>query len=363
MPGRRGRKVLALRHLHEAWFLRAQMKRREFITFVGGAATFSLAEPFAAHAQQAGKVHRIVVAHPSHPIADLRETGPIVFYRAFFNELRRLGYVENRNLMVERYSAEGRTERHAEIAREAVKSRPDLIFAVTPELVREFKAATATIPIVALTADPIRFGLVASIARPGGNVTGVATDAGVEELWSKRLQILKELDPRVSKVALLCPKARWESIYRQELIPVAQQIGVAIFGAAVSSPAQASEYQRAFVEISERRAMAVLVDGTAENLTNRQLITEMCERASLPAIYPYREYAEVGGLMVYAVDLVSQGRRAAAQVDAILRGANPGEIPFSLVTKYEFIINLKTAKALGLEIPATLLVRADEVLD
>ncbi|MGB7014089.1 MAG: ABC transporter substrate-binding protein, partial [Pseudolabrys sp.] len=203
----------------------------------------------------------------------------------------------------------------------------------------------------------------ASIARPGGNITGVSTDAGLEELWGKRLQILKELVPRVSKVALLCPQRRWDTVYGQEMPRLAQQIGVSIFGAAVDSPGQATEYRRAFAEMSQGRADGLLVDVTAENFTNRQLIVELCERASLPAIYPYREYAETGGLMAYAVDLVSQGRRAAAQVDEILKGANPDEIPFSLVTKYDFIINLKTAKALGLLIPPGILVAADEVLE
>ena len=252
---------------------------------------------------------------------------------------------------------------HAEIVQDVVKSGPDLIFAVTPELVRQFKAATTTIPIVAFTADPIAFGLVASIARPGGNITGVSTDAGLDDLYGKRLQILKELVPRVSKVALLCPLGQWEAVYEKEMPRLAQQIGVSIFGAAVGAPVQATEYRRAFAEISQRGADGLLVDGSAQNLTNRRLIVELCERASLPAIYPYREYAEVGGLMVYAVDLVSQGRRAAAQIDEILRGANPGEIPFSLVTKYEFIINLKTAKMLDLEISNMLLVRADEVIE
>ena len=208
-----------------------------------------------ARGQQVG--HRIAVVHPSHAIADLRETGSIIFYRAFFNELRRLGYVENRTLIVERYTAEGRVERHAEIARDVVKSRPDLIFAVTPELVRQFKAATTTIPIVALTADPIAFGLVASIARPGGNITGVSTDAGLEELWGKRLHILKELVPRVSKVALLCPQGRWDTMYGQAMSPLAQQIGVSIVGAAVGSPAQPTDYGHAFAEMSQERA-----DGT-----------------------------------------------------------------------------------------------------
>jgi ABC-type uncharacterized transport system substrate-binding protein len=335
------------------------VKRREFIAALGGAAAW----PVAGRAQQVGKVHRIAVVHPSHPIADLRETGSIVFFRAFFSELRRLGYLENRNIMVERYSAEGRTERHAEIVRDVVKSKPDLIFTVTPELVRQFKAATTTIPIVALTQDPIAFGLIASIARPGGNITGVSVDAGLEELWSKRLQILKELVPRVSKVALLCTQEHWEAVYEREMPRLAQQIGVSIFGAAAGVPVPTAEYGRAFAEISHRGADGLLVDGSALNLTNRRLIVELCERASLPAIYPYREYAEIGELMTYAVELTSQGRRAAAHVDEILRGANPGEIPFALVTKYVFIMNIKTAKMLGLEIPASLLVGADEVIE
>ncbi|HUL88538.1 MAG TPA: ABC transporter substrate-binding protein [Pseudolabrys sp.] len=334
------------------------MRRRDFITFVGGA----VATPLVARAQQAGKVHQIAVVHPSHPISDLRETGSIIFFRALFTELRRLGYVEDKNMIIARYSAEGRNERHAEIVRDVVKSRPDLIFTVTPEFVRLFKAATTAIPIVALTQDPIAFGLVASIARPGGNITGVTVDAGLEELWSKRLQILKELAPKVSKVALLCTQARW-AVYEQEIPRLAQKIGVSIFGATVGVPVQATEFRRAFAEISQGKADGLLVDGSAENLTNRRLIIELCEQASLPAIYPYREYAEIGGLMVYAVDLVSQGRRAAAQVDEILKGANPGEIPFSLVTKYDFIINLKTAKALGLTVPPHLTVAADEVIE
>jgi putative tryptophan/tyrosine transport system substrate-binding protein len=334
------------------------MRRREFISLVGCAAAW----PLGAHAQQAGKLHRIAVFHPSHPIADLRETGSIIFFRAFFSGLRRLGYVEDKNLVIERYSAEGRTERHAEIIRDVVKSKPDLIFTVTPELVRLFKAATTTIPIVALTQDPIAFGLVANIARPGGNITGVAVDAGLEELWSKRLQILKELAPGISKVALLCTQARW-TVYEQEIPRLAQKIGVAVFGATVGLPVTATEFHRAFAEISQAKADGLLVDGSAENLTNRRLIIELCERAALPAIYPYREYAEKGGLMVYAVDLVSQGRRAASQVDEILKGASPGEIPFSLVTKYDLIINLKTAKALGLLIPSGILVAADEVIE
>jgi ABC-type uncharacterized transport system substrate-binding protein len=238
-----------------------------------------------------------------------------------------------------------------------------LIFAVTPELVRLFKVATTKIPIVAFTSDPIAFGLIANIARPGGNITGVATDAGLGELWGKRLQILKELAPRVSKIALLCPQERWKAAYEREMPRLAQQIGVSIFGAAVSVPIQAAAYQRAFAEISQLGADGLLVDGSGQNLTNRRLIIELRERASLPAIYPYREYAEIGGLMTYAVELVSQGQRAAGQIDEILRGANPGEIPFSLVTRYEPIINLKTAKMLGLEIPTMLLVRADEVIE
>jgi putative tryptophan/tyrosine transport system substrate-binding protein len=313
------------------------MRRREFIATIGGVAAF----PVVARAQQTAKMRRIAVVHPSHPIADLSETGPSAFFRAFFNELRRLGYLENSNIIVERHTAEGRTDRYAEIAREVVNSGPDLILAVTPEMVRPFKAATTTTPIVAIVADPIAFGFVASVARPGDNITGVAVDAGLAELWGKRLQLLKELVPRISKVAMLSPQGRWQAVYERDMPRLAQQIGVTVFDAPVSSPLQAPEYRRAFTEISQRGGEGILVDTAGQHLTNRKLIVELCERASLPAIYPLREFAEIGGLMTYAVELVSQGRRAAAQVDEILRGANPGEIPFSLVTKYEFIMNLK----------------------
>jgi len=152
-----------------------------------------------ARAQQTAKMRRIAVVHPSQPIADLRETGSSAFFRAFFNELRRLGYLENSNIIVERHTAEGRTDRYAEVARQVVNSGPDLVLAVSPEMVQPFKAATTTIPIVAIVADPIAFGFIASLARPGGNITGVAVDAGLTELWGKRLQLLKELVPAPSK--------------------------------------------------------------------------------------------------------------------------------------------------------------------
>jgi ABC-type uncharacterized transport system substrate-binding protein len=335
------------------------MRRREFIATIGGVAAL----PLLARAQQTAKMPRIAVVHPSHPIADLSETGPIVFFRAFFNELRRLGYLENSNIIVERYTAEGRTDRYAEVARAVVKSGPDLILAVTPEVVWPFKAATTTIQIVAVVADPIAFGLVASIARPGGNITGVSVDAGLAELWSKRLQILKELVPRISKVAMLSPEGRWQAVYERDMPRLAAPIGVTVFDAAVSSPIQATEYRQAFTEISQRGGEGVLVDSAGQHLTNRKLIVELCERASLPAIYPFREFAEIGGLMTYAVELGSQGRSAAAQVHGILRGAVPGEIPFSLITKYELIMNLKVAKMLGLTVPPSLLARADEVIE
>src|SRR5262245_33635820 len=272
------------------------MKRRQFFGLLGGATAW----PLAGHAQQIAKLRRLAVVHPSHPIADLRETGSIVFFRAFFSELRRLGYVEDSNIIVERSTAEGRTERYAEIARDVVRSAPDVILAATPEMVRQLKAATTTIPIVALVADPIAFGFVASIARPGGNITGVSVDAGLAELWSKRLQILKELVPTLSKAAFLCPQGRWEAVYERDMPRLAEQVGVAIFGASVGSPLQATEYQRAFAEISQRGAGGILVDTAGQHLTNRQLIVELCQRASLPAIYPFREYGEIGGLMTYA---------------------------------------------------------------
>ena len=292
----------------------------------------------------------------------LSETGGLPIFRALFQELRRLGYVEGQNLVVERYSGEGRTEYYAELARNVVRRKPDLIFAVSARLVQHFKAATTTIPVVGYTSDPVSLGLGASLARPGGNITGVVPDVGLE-LWDKQLQFLTEATPTASRVAYLTPRAVWDNPTGAAMRAAAQRRGITLLGALLDSPVQEGEYRRAFAVMARERADALIVNDSPENYTWQRLIVELAENARLPAVYPNRMFVELGGLMAYGTDSVDLFRYTAHQIDQILKGAKPGEIPFYEATKFELVVNLKTAKALGLTIPPSLLTVADEVIE
>ena len=200
------------------------MRRREFITFVGGAA---VAWPLKARAQQPATQHRIAIFHPAIPTTLLTETGGGSAWRAFFGELRRLGYVEGGNLIIERYSAEGHHERYADIAREIVIRNPDVIVTGTNPVVTAFNAATSTIPVVAFMLDPLHAGLVTSLSRPGGNITGITLDAGIE-VWGKRLEILKEAIPSTAKAAFLGMRGGWEGSSGQVLRDAASRLGISL---------------------------------------------------------------------------------------------------------------------------------------
>jgi putative tryptophan/tyrosine transport system substrate-binding protein len=209
-------------------------------------------------------------------------------------------------------------------------------------------------------ADPIRAGLVTSLARPGGNVTGVTVRAEIE-IWGKRLQILKEAVPSPSRVGYLDMRTYWEGDVRPLLEP-SRQLQISLIGMQLQE-ATSSEYQRVFAKIAQDRPDAIMVDGRAELTAYHQLIVELANKSHLPAMYPYRDYVEVGGLMAYAVDLGELGQRAANDVHQILDGTRPGDIPIYRPTKYELVINLKAAKAMGLTIPPSLLALADEVIE
>jgi putative ABC transport system substrate-binding protein len=281
--------------------------------------------------------------------------------RAFFEELSRLGYVEGQNLGVERYSGEGRTERYAELARDVVNTHPDLILAVGGRLSLDFKMATTTIPIVTIIIDPIAMGLVASIARPGGNITGVTISGGLE-IIGKRMGLLVEAMPKLSTVGYLASRPFWEDPRGAAVREAAKQAGISLSPVMLSAFDEA-EYQRVFRSMEQDRADAFMVSDEPENSINSETIVELAAKGRIPAIYPARDYVEAGGLMAYSPDLVDIFRRVANLIDKILRGANPGDIPFYQPTKFELSINLKTAKALGLEMPAMLLGRADEVIE
>ena len=282
------------------------MSRREFIALAGGAA---LAFPFASPAQQVGRVYRIAWVHPTNSIADMSQNSPIRGYRAFVDELRRLGYVEGQNLILERFSAEGRQERYAELAHDVVRLKPDLIFAISVPMALQFKSATTTIATVTLTGDPVVYGLATSVAHPGGNLTGVVIDAGLE-IWGKRLALLQEILPRLSKVGFLVTRRHWDYIqgHGDFVRQAAQRLGIVLSGLLLDESGKGADYQRVLAALSHDRVDALVVSDDPENFTNRSILVELAETAGVPAIYPWREHCELGGLMAYAFEDEAEGK-------------------------------------------------------
>ena len=332
------------------------MRRREFTAGV----LLVAATPWA-RAQQRAKQRRIAIFHPAIPAHLLTETGGGTAWRAFFAELRRLGYVEGENLIIERYSAEGQHARYAGMAREIVTRNPDLIVTGTNPVVIAFREATSTIPIVAFMLDPLKAGLVTSLARPRGNLTGITLDAGVE-IWAKRLELLKEAVPSTAKAAFLAMRGGWDDTFGQVLQDAGGRLGISLTWM-LPQEGTPSEMERVFTSIAEQRLDAVLVSGEGDLYANRLLIAELARKHRLPAMSPYRDYVDAGGLMAYTVDLAELLGRMADDVHQILNGAKPGDIPIYQPTKFDLLINLKTAKAFGLTLPPSLLSRAEEIIE
>ncbi len=321
------------------------MKRRNFLAGLGGAAA---AWPRAARAQQPSR--RIAFVHSGIPAAKLSESGGVFWIKTFYEELRKLGYAEGTNLVVERYSAEGNTSRYASLAAEVVTRAPELIVANQNLLVKALTTATATIPIVGITTDPIAVGLVSTIARPGGNLTGVSVDGGAG-LNAKRLQILKEIVPTATRIAFVTSR-------RQEV----EALGVPIIERLLAEVTEAG-LSRVFDEMVREKIDAVLVSQGGDFLAHRTLIVGLAAKHRMPAMYPFRDYVDLGGLVAYAPDLGELAKRMAADVQQILNGAKAGNIPFWQPAKWEMVINLKTAKALGLAMPQGVLLQADQVIE
>jgi putative ABC transport system substrate-binding protein len=333
------------------------MKRREFIILIGSAVALW---PCATQAQQP-KMKRIAIAHPTEKPGDITMDGRPSF-RAFFRELTRLGYVEGQNLVVERYSGEGRADHYAALAADIVNAHPDLIVSLHADFARAFKLATTTIPIVAVNSDPVALGLVPSLARPGGNITGVSVDAGLE-IYGKRLELLTEATRKPSNAGFLTIRRQWDGSMGDVVREAARRMSISLGGALLSGTINEADYLRVFDSMAQDRVDALVVSEVSENLTNRQLIVELAAKHRIPTIYPYREFVDVGGLMAYSIDLADTFRRLAGVVDKILKGADPADIPFYQPTKFELVINLKTAKTLGLNMPSTLLARADDTIE
>jgi putative ABC transport system substrate-binding protein len=333
------------------------MRRREFIGLIGGAAVSC---PLAARAQQPQRQHHIAFVHSGIPADHLTETTGPFWVRRFHETLRGLGDVEGGNLVIERYSAEGRSDRFAALAAEVVGRKPDVIVSNLNDLVKSFMAATATIPIVVITGDPIAGGLITNLARPGGNLTGVSINAGIE-IQAKRLELLKQAVPAAARVVHLLSGA-WDDGTGKSIREAGQRLGITVTGNLLPVVNDA-QLQRAFAEIAQQKLDAAMVDEGGSFLAQRAAIVALAEKYRLPVIYPYRDYVEQGGLVAFAPDLGELAERMASDVHQILNGAKPGDIPFYQPSKFQMIFNLKTAKAIGLDIPATLIARADEVIE
>jgi putative ABC transport system substrate-binding protein len=324
------------------------MRRREFITFLGGAA---LACPLAARAQQPGKVYRIGYISSG----DVRP-----YISAFHDALRALGWIEGKNVIFEGRYAENRLDRLPELVTELLRLNVDVFVTAGTLATLAAKQGSATIPIVMASAgDPVGSGLVASLARPGGNVTGLSLM--VPELAGKRLELLKEVLPGLSRVAVLWNGASpYPGLVFKETERAAQILGIAVQSLEVRSP---DDYDSALEAAMRQNATALITVEDPLTLDRRQHIAEFAAKNRLPAIYGLREFVEAGGLISYGANIADLNRRAAGYVDKILRGAKPSDLPVEQPTKFELVINLKTAKALGLIIPSGVLAIADETFE
>jgi len=326
------------------------VNRREFITLLGGAA---ITWPLAARAQQSPKLPTIGFLGQSTPVIESRRLA------AFLKRLRELGWIEGRTVAIEYRWAEGRSERAAEIAAEFVRLNVDLIFAGGTEQVLAAKKATAVIPIVfPVAADPVSTGIVASLARPGGNVTGLSTLA--TDLAVKRLEILRDIFPGLGRLAVMANVGAPGAVLQMhEFNAAARSLGLEV----VPLEIRRTEDIAPALESLKGRADALYVAGDAVVNLNQIRINTFALVARLPTIYVQREFVEAGGLMSYGPNFLDLHRRAAEYVDKVLRGANPADLPVEQSTRFELVINLVTARALGLTVPPTLLARADEVIE
>ncbi len=322
------------------------------LTFPVALALGILSAPLAADVQPPPKVPRIGILWPS-PISVIAHN-----LEAFRQGLRELGYVEGQNIAIEFRSAEGKWERLPDLAAELVRLKVDVIVANTPAALAA-KQATRTIPIVmAVSGDPVGDGLVASLARPGGNVTGLSLM--VPELGGKRLQLLKEVVPRASRVAVLWnPAVPFTGRVVREMEAAARVLGVQLQPLEIRAP---EDIDRAFEAAIRGRASALNVVDDPLVFAHRARILALAAKSRLPAIYPWREFVDAGGLMSYAANLADSFRRAATYVDKILKGTKPADLPVEQPTRFELVINMKTARALGLTFPPSIMVRADQVI-
>jgi putative ABC transport system substrate-binding protein len=318
------------------------------------------APPRTAQAQHAGTPHRVGLVFTTAPVAEMAGPDPVhPFPRAFLRALAALGYTQGRNLTYLPRSAEGRFERIGTIVQDLVDSKVDVIVAPGDEIPLRAKALTKTIPIVMMSfSDPIELGLVASFARPGGNVTGISRTTS-PEIEGKRMQLLKEAFPTIRRAAYLGTKQDWASTFGLSVRSAARDLGVTLLPAELDP----ADYTGAFARIVRERPEVLFAAQNTSNFAHRKRIAEFAFQNRLPSIYHTHEFVHAGGLMSYGADLTDLYRHAASFVDKILKGARPGDLPVEYPRKFELVVNMKTARDLGLTLPPSLLLRADRVVD
>jgi len=331
----------------------AKMKRREFITLIGGAAAW----PLAARAQQGERMRRVGVLMAT--AEDDPETKPRL--AGFRQGLQKLGWSEGRNVHLDtRFASAPNADEAKALAKELVALQPDLILAQSTPVTAAFQRETRAIPIVfVFVNDPIGSGFIANLARPGGNITGLTLfEAAVAGKW---LSMLKEIAPRLSRAGFVFnPKTTSFAHYLSEAEAIANSLGIEL----VPSPVEnAADIERTIETFARLPNGGLVLPADATIIVHRNLIVGLAARHRLPAVYPFRLFVAAGGLMSYGIDFVDVFRQAASYVDAILRGDKPANLPVQAPTRYETTINLRTAKALGLEVPPVLLVAADEVIE
>jgi putative ABC transport system substrate-binding protein len=319
-------------------------RRRFLLTSLAGA----VAVPRAADAQPMGRIPRVGVVAQNSPL-----------WEDFRQGLRDLGYVEGRTILLEYRWGEGNDERLPRLAADLARVGADVIVTWGTPSTLAAKSATKTIPIVMMSGDPVGTKLVASLARPGGNITGLSADnPGLE---AKRLELLRELVPKLSQVAVLSnPGNPLHDGLVRDAKATATQLGVRLDLVGVKSP---TEFDTAFAGVEKRRPDALIVQGDIFFYSHRNRIVEFASKSRLPAVFTLRGFADAGGLLVYGPSYPALFRRAASYVDRILKGAKPADLPVEQPTRFELVINLKTAKALGLTIPPSLLARADHIIE
>jgi ABC-type uncharacterized transport system substrate-binding protein len=327
------------------------VKRREFISLLGGAAAW----PFAAGAQQGERMRRVGV------LVNFSEghSAGQGYVAAFRENLQDLGWVDGRNVRIDIRWGGGDPERYRRYAAELLAPAPDAILAATTPTVEALQQVSTTVPIVFVgIIDPIGSGLIASMARPGGNATGFTVfEYAISAKW---LELLKEIAPRVTRTVVLRDATVAAGIGQFAAIQAVAPLDMELSTIGLRNAGQVAQAIDAFAR-DPNGGLIVTASAFASN--NPQLIASLAARSNLPAVYPFRSFVTSGGLLSYGPDIVDQYRRAAGYVDRILRGAKPADLPVQAPTKYELVINLKTAKALGLDLPSTVLARADEVIE